>query len=53
MPLNEKTIANLLQTGLERKKTDDIMDELIRDEEFRAMLLKKLMNLNKDNMNRY
>lgn len=43
--LDEKTALDLTRKNLERGQADDIMDRLIQDQEFRAMLKRKLEGL--------
>jgi site-specific recombinase XerD len=42
MVLNEKTIVEVIEKDLERKKADEVLDELIKDEKFREMFLNKI-----------
>jgi site-specific recombinase XerD len=41
-PLDEQTAREILQRDLDRSRADQIMDGLIQDQEFRALLEKKL-----------
>jgi len=43
--LDEQTAHELMKATLERKQTDEIMDRLIQDSEFRDMLKQKLEEL--------
>jgi len=45
--LNEKEMISVIQTDMERKKADNILDELIKDEEFKRIFLKKLVEIKK------
>lgn len=42
MPLDEESVAEMVKDNLERRKADEILDELIKDEEFKKMLFKKM-----------
>lgn len=41
LPLNRETMARLTIQDLDRKESDRIMEELIKDDEFREIFLKK------------
>jgi len=41
-PLDEESRAEIIKKGLERKQADKIMDDLLNDQEFREILVKKI-----------
>jgi parvulin-like peptidyl-prolyl isomerase len=43
--LDEQTAEQLIKDNLERKQADEIMDRLINDQEFRAILERKLKQI--------
>jgi len=45
MVLDERTIVEVIEKDLERKKADDVLDELIEDENFREIFLKKIKEI--------
>lgn len=45
MALDEETKNEVLRKSLERKEADDIMDSLLEDQEFREVLIRKVMVL--------
>jgi len=45
MILDEKTANDLMKNSMEHARADEIMDKLIQDSEFRAMLEHKLEKL--------
>lgn len=47
--LNEKTAREIIKSNMERNKADEIMDRLLQDQELKAMLKRKLEELNKSN----
>lgn len=42
MPLDEETQTEIIKKGLDRKQADKIMDNLLEDQEFREMFLRKI-----------
>lgn len=42
MPLDKETIVRLVEKDLQRKEADRLLDELIKDSEFKEMLIKKI-----------
>jgi site-specific recombinase XerD/ribosomal protein L40E len=45
MTLDEKIIVEITEREMERKRADEILDQLIKDEEFRRILLNKIRQL--------
>jgi len=45
MPLDKETILNLVEKDLQRKEADRLMDKLIKDEEFREILERKIREI--------
>jgi len=45
LPLDEKAAQQVVKRDLDRSRADQVMDRLIQDEEFRAMLGRKLKDL--------
>jgi len=45
MPLDKETIVKLVEKDLQRKEADKLLDELIRDDEFRRVLISKIQEI--------
>jgi integrase/recombinase XerD len=45
MPLDKETIVSLVEKDLQRKEADSLLDELIKDEEFREVLKRKIRQI--------
>ena len=45
MPLDRQTIVDLVERDAQRKQADKLLDELIKDAEFRELLVKKIKEL--------
>jgi len=43
MPLDQKAISEILQKDQKRREADEVLDGLLQDEEFREMLIKKIV----------
>jgi hypothetical protein len=49
MPLDEETMADIIQKSMERKEANQIMDRLLEDQEFREMFVRKMMLMKNGN----
>jgi len=47
MPLDKETIISLVEKDLQRKEADRLLDELIKDEEFKEVLIRKIKEIKK------
>jgi integrase/recombinase XerD len=47
MPLDRQTIVDLVEKDLQRKEADKLLDELIKDHEFREVLIRKIKEIRK------
>lgn len=49
MPLDKESEAEVIRKGMERKEADETMDQLLEDQEFREVLLRKVEGLRNHN----
>jgi len=47
LPLDKETIVKLVEKDLQRKEADRLLDELIKDEEFKELLIRKIKEIKK------
>lgn len=49
LPLDEKSTAEVIKQGIDRKDSDKILDDLLEDQEFREVFLRKIGGLKSSN----
>lgn len=47
MPLDKETMLRLVEKDLQRREADKLLDELIKDNEFREILIRKITEIKK------
>jgi len=45
MVLDKETMVSIVQNDMERRKADAVLDDLLKDEEFREMFIRKIKNI--------